>query len=136
MAERKKRKPKENEWWVEEHKSRERANPSERQAPAGASFFKTVEDYDQVQAEKNLTDLNAQLLAQADPAPGAWGYVSLLEKKSSQREIDKIKRAMSLPPNLRGAIPENSVRAPEEGALPRPHICLAIPLPQETTFDT
>ena len=109
MAERKKKRPKENEWWVEEHKSRERANQSERQAPVGASFFKTVEDYDQVQAEKNLTDLNAQLLAQADPDPGAWGYVALLEKKSSQREIDKIKRAMPLPPNLRGAIVDSGL---------------------------
>lgn len=109
MAERKKKKPKENEWWVEEHKSRERANQSERQAPVGASFFKTVEDYDQVQAEKNLTDLNAQLLAQADPAPGAWGYVALLEKKSAQREIDKIKRAMPLPPNLRGVIVDSGL---------------------------
>ncbi len=104
MAERKKKASRENEWWVEEQKSRERAKQSERQAPAGASFFKTVEDYDQVQAEKNLTDLNAQLLAQAAPAPGAWGYVALLEKKSSQREIDKIKRAMPLPSSLRGAI--------------------------------
>ena len=109
MAERKKKTPKENEWWVEEHKSREWANQSERQAPAGASFFKTVEDYDQVQAEKNLTDLNAQLLAQADPAPGAWGYVALLEKKSSQREIDKIKRSMPLPSNLRGAIVDSGL---------------------------
>lgn len=109
MAERKKKRPKDSEWWVEEHKSRERANQSERQAPAGASFFKTVEDYDQVQAEKNLTDLNAQLLAQADPAPGAWGYVSLLEKKSSQREIEKIKRAMPLPSNLRGAIVDSGL---------------------------
>ncbi len=109
MAERKKKKSRENEWWVEEHKSRERANPVERQAPAGASFFKAVEDYDQVQAEKNLTDLNAQLLAQAAPVPGAWGYVALLEKKSSQREIDKIKRAMPLPSNLRGAIVDSGL---------------------------
>lgn len=109
MAERKKKSSRENEWWVEEQKSRERANPSERLAPAGASFFKTVEDYDQVQAEKNLTDLNAQLLAQADPEPGAWGYVALLEKKSSQREIDKVKRAMPLSPNLRGALVDSGL---------------------------
>ena len=109
MAERKKKASKENEWWVEEQKGRERAKQSERQAPAGASFFKTVKDYDQVQAEKNLTDLNAQLLAQADPAPGAWGYVALLEKKSSQREIDKIKRAMPLPANLRGALVDSGL---------------------------
>ncbi len=109
MAERNKKAPKENEWWVEEHKSRERAKQTEGPAPAGASFFKTVEDYDQVQAEKNLTDLNAKLLAEADPAPGEWGYVALLEKKSSQREIDKIKRALPLPPNVRGAIVDSGL---------------------------
>jgi hypothetical protein len=109
MAERNKKAPKENEWWVEEHKSRERAKQTEGQVPAGASFFKTVEDYDQVQAEKNLTDLNAKLLAEADPAPGEWGYVALLEKKSSQREIDKIKRALPLPPNVRGAIVDSGL---------------------------
>ena len=32
-----------------------------------------------------------------------------LKKKSSQREIDKIKRAMSLPPNLRGAIVDSGL---------------------------
>ena len=109
MAERKKKASRENEWWVEKQKSRERANQSERRAPVGASFFKTVEDYDQVQAEKNLTDLNAKLLAQADPAPGAWSYVALLEKKSPQREIEKIKRALPLPPNLRGAIVDSGL---------------------------
>ena len=109
MAERNKKGPKEREWWVEEHKSRERAKQTERRAPAGASFFKTVEDYDQVQAEKNLTDLNAKLLAEADPAPGEWGYVALLEKKSSQREIDKVKRALPLPPNVRGAIVDSGL---------------------------
>ncbi|MGH8008880.1 MAG: hypothetical protein ACREQ3_17975, partial [Candidatus Binatia bacterium] len=57
----------ENRWWVEQGKSRERAKPEERQTAVGASFFRCVEGYDQEQACKNLTDLNLQLLAQADP---------------------------------------------------------------------
>ena len=100
---------KEKEWWVEEQKSRERPQPSERQSPVGASFFTTVEDYDQVQAEKNLTDLNPKLLAEADPAPGEWGYIALLEKKSPQRAIDKVKRAMPLPRNARGVIVDSGL---------------------------
>lgn len=109
MAESKNRRPREKEWWVEEHKGRERAKAIERQAPAGASFFRAVEDYDQTQAEKNLTDLNPKLLAGADPTAGAWGYVALLEKTSSQREIDKVKRALPLPANARGVIVDSGL---------------------------
>lgn len=104
------RKPsREKEWRVEEHKGGERAKPAERQAPVGAAFFRTVEEYDQTQAEKNLTDLNPQLLAEADPEPGAWGYVALLETTSPQREIEKIKRALPLPLNARGVIVDSGL---------------------------
>lgn len=101
--------PREKEWRVEEHKGGERAKPEERQAPVGAAFFRTVEEYDQTQAEKNLTDLNPQLLAAADPEPGAWGYVALLETTSPQREIEKIKRALPLPPAARGVIVDSGL---------------------------
>lgn len=109
MAESNKKATKDNEWWVEEHKSRERAKPIEREAPIGASFFSSVEDYDQVQAEKNLTDLNLKLLSKANAEPGEWGYLALLEKKSSQREIGKIKRALPLPHNARGVIVDSGL---------------------------
>lgn len=75
----------------------------------GAAFFRTVEEYDQTQAEKNLTDLNPRLLAEADPEPGAWGYVALLETTSPQREIEKIKRALPLPPAARGVIVDSGL---------------------------
>lgn len=101
--------PREKEWWVEEHKGGERAKPEERQAPVGAAFFRTVEEYDQTQAEKNLTDLNPRLLAEADPEPGAWGYVALLETTSPQREIEKIKHALPLPPAARGVIVDSGL---------------------------
>lgn len=96
-------------WWVEEHKGGDRAKPTEQRAPAGMAFFRTVEDYDQTQAEKNLTDLNPQLLAAADPAPGAWGYVALLDTKSPQREVERIKRALPLPPAARGVIVDSGL---------------------------
>ncbi len=109
MAERNKKAPKDEAWWVEVNKKRERAKPAEREAPIGKSFFSSVEDYDQVQAEKNLTDLNLKLLSDAHAEPGVWSYLALLEKKSSQREIDKIKRAVPLPENARGVIVDSGL---------------------------
>jgi hypothetical protein len=94
----------ENHWWVEQGKSRERAKPEERQAPAGAQFFTSVEDYDQEQAREHLTDLNLKLLAQASPAPGEWAYLPLVAERSPAKEVEKIKRVLSLPPNARGVI--------------------------------
>jgi hypothetical protein len=103
----------ENRWWVDQGKNRERARPEERQAPAGAQFFRSVEDYDQEQARENLTDLNVRLLTQANPAPGEWAYLSLVEEQSPPKEIDRIKRALPLPPAARGVLVDSgkSLRA-------------------------
>ena len=109
MAERNKKAPKDEAWWVEVNKKRERVKPPEHEAPIGKSFFSSVQDYDQVLAEKNLTDLNLKLLSDANAEPGVWGYIALLEKKSSPREIDKIKRAVSLPRNALGVIVDSGL---------------------------
>jgi hypothetical protein len=90
----------ENRWWVDQGKSRERVKPEERQAPAGALFFRSVEGYDQEQACENLSDLNLKLLAQANPAPGEWAYLPLLGERSPAKEIEKVKRALPLPPSV------------------------------------
>lgn len=103
----------ENRWWVDQGKSRERAKPQERQAPAGAQFFRSVENYDQEQARENLIDLNLKLLLQANPAPGEWEYLPLIEERSSPKEIEKIKRGLPLPPTARGVLVDSgqSLRA-------------------------
>src|SRR5262245_57635888 len=91
-------------WWVEKLKARERAKPEEHQALIGASFFRSVEGYDQEQATKNLTDLNLKLLTQANPEPGAWAYLPLIGERSAPQEIERIKRALPLPPDARGVV--------------------------------
>ena len=103
----------ENRWWVDQGKSRERAKPQERQAPAGAQFFRSVENYDQEQARENLIDLNLKLLLQGNPAPGEWEYLPLIEERSSPKEIEKIKRGLPLPPTARGVLVDSgqSLRA-------------------------
>ncbi len=89
----------EDRWWVDRTESRAQATPEERRTPAGAGFFRSVENYNQEQALQNLTDLNRKLLAQGNPAPGQWAYVQLLKERCSTREIERVKRALPLPPN-------------------------------------
>jgi hypothetical protein len=103
----------ENRWWVDQNEGREQAKPEERQAPAGATFFRSVEGYDQEQAREHLTDLNLKLLAQADPTPGEWGYVALLDERSPTKEIERIKRALPLPSDARAVLVDSgqSLRA-------------------------
>ena len=100
-------------WWVEKLKARERAKPEEHQTLVGASFFRSVEGYDQEQATKNLTDLNLKLLTHANPAPGAWAYLPLIGGRSAPQEIERIKRALPLPPDTRGVLVDSghAVRA-------------------------
>jgi hypothetical protein len=94
----------ENRWWVDQGKSREQAKPEERHAPAGAQFFRSVEGYDQEKARDNLTDLNFKLVTQANPAPGEWAYLPLVEERSPTKEVEKIKRALPLPIKARGVV--------------------------------
>lgn len=109
MADASKKNQKESEWWVEEQKEARGDKADKPVVAAGSSFFTTVEDYDQVAAEKNLTDLNQKLLSEGGAAAGEWGYLALLESRSSERDIDKIKQAMPLPPNARGVIVDSGL---------------------------
>jgi hypothetical protein len=126
----------ENRWWVEQGKGRERAKPQERQAPAGAQFFRSVEDYDQEQAREHLTNLNLKLLTQANPAPGEWAYLPLVAERSPAKEIEKIKRALPLPATARGVLVDSglSLRAIVTGTPPQERI-LEFNFIDEASFD-
>jgi hypothetical protein len=126
----------ENRWWVDQGKSHASAKPKEQHAPAGESFFRSVEHYDQEQAVAHLTDLNLTLLKQTDPAPGEWAYLPLTDKHSSAKEIDKIKRALSLPSQARAVLVDSglSLRAIITGAPPYERI-LEFNFIQEASFD-
>lgn len=126
----------ENRWWVDQGKSRERARPEERQAPAGAQFFRSVEGYDQEKARENLTDLNLKLLTQANPRPGLWEYLPLVEERSSPKEIEKIKRSLPLPQNAYGVVVDSglSLRAVVTG-VPMHERVLEFNFIDEASFD-
>ena len=125
-----------NRWWVDHSDRRERARPEERQAPAGASFFRSFEDYDQERARENLTDLNLKLLAQGNPAPGEWAYLPLLVERCSAKEIERVKRALPLPPDARGVLVDSglSLRAIITGTPPSERI-LEFNFIEEASFD-
>ena len=85
MADANKKSQKESEWWVEEQKEARGDKAEKPVVAAGSSFFTTVEDYDQVAAEKNLTDLNQKLLSEGGAAAGEFSQVrSVL---GGQREL-------------------------------------------------
>jgi hypothetical protein len=93
-----------NNWWVEKLKTREKVKLEEGQTFVGANFFRSVEGYDQEEATKNLTDLNLKLLLQANPGLGEWGYVALVAERSPATEIERVKRALPLPPEARAVL--------------------------------
>ncbi|MBI3302117.1 MAG: hypothetical protein HYZ72_08600 [Deltaproteobacteria bacterium] len=132
----KKTHPHENRWWVDQGKSGERIKPEERQAPVGALFFRSVEDYDQERAREHLTDLNLKLLAQANPAPGQWAYLPLLPERSPAKEIEKVKRALPLPPDARAVLVDSglSLRAIITGTPPNERV-LEFNFIDEASFD-
>jgi acyl-CoA synthetase (AMP-forming)/AMP-acid ligase II len=99
----------ENRWWIDRDKARGKSKTQEQQAPAGASFFRVVEGYDQDQALDHLTDLNLKLLAQGEAPAGGWGYISLVADKSPAREMEKVKRALPLPPFARAVIVDSGL---------------------------
>ena len=126
----------ESRWWVDRDKSRGKPKIQEKQTLAGASFFRAVEGYNQEQALDHLTDLNLKLLAQGAAPPGGWGYVSLVEEKYPARELEKVKRALPLPPFARAVIVDSglSVRVIVTGT-PVGERILEFNFVQEASFD-
>jgi hypothetical protein len=96
-------------WWVEQTKSRDRAKPEERQVPIGAGFFRSVEGYEQERATENLTDLNLKLIAVANPKPGEWAYLPLVEERSPAKEVERVKRALPLPSGVRAVLVDSGL---------------------------
>ena len=71
---------------------------------AGSQFFQVGRDFEQDKAKEDLTDHNLKLLQAADPPEGGWGYVRLAAPPYPERELDRIKKLIALPPYARGVI--------------------------------
>jgi hypothetical protein len=92
-------------WWVEtKDKRRERAAAAPPPTPVGSKFYRAGVGFDQDTARSRLTDLNLKLLMQANPPEGGWGYVQLAETTFSERERERIKEQIGMPPFARGVL--------------------------------
>jgi hypothetical protein len=92
-----------NRWWVDlggSEKTRSKRPPG----PAGSQLFQVAHDFEQERAKDRLTDHNLKLLTMADPPEGGWGYVRLAETSYPERELERVKKLVALPPYARGVI--------------------------------
>jgi len=92
-----------NRWWVDLGGT-EKVKARRPAGPAGSQFFQVAHDFEQERARERLTDNNMKLLHAADPPEGGWGYVRLAETSYPERELERIKRLVVLPPYARGVI--------------------------------
>ena len=90
-------------WWVDvgEKRREVQKRPS---GPAGMSFFRTGEGFEQERARSALTDLNLKLLVEANPPAGGWSYLALVGPPFPERERERIKGLVALPAYARGAV--------------------------------
>jgi hypothetical protein len=92
-----------NRWWVDLG-GKEKVKVSRAPGPAGSQFFTVAHDFEQERARERLTDNNLKLLMAADPPEGGWTAVRLAETSYPERELERIKKLVSLPPYARGVI--------------------------------
>lgn len=93
-----------NRWWVDFGGSEKMRGKPRPTGPAGSQFFQVAHDFEQERARERLTDNNLKLLAAADPPEGGWGYVRLAETAYPERELERVKRLVALPPFARGVV--------------------------------
>jgi hypothetical protein len=92
-----------NRWWVDLGNA-EKVQVKRPPGPAGSQLFQVGSGFEQDTAREHLTDHNLKLLQAADPPEGGWGYVRLSETAYPERELDRIKKLVPLPPYARGVI--------------------------------
>lgn len=128
----------ENRWWVDTGKSPARTRAAaDPRSPIGSRFFDMGYEFDQARAKTRLTDQNLKLLDEARPERGGWATLQLVPKESvPAAEIQRIKRALPLPPDARGVIVDSgrSVRFILTGE-PVGERVLEFTLGEESSFD-
>lgn len=91
-------------WWVDQQRPGREGRKDATPAPAAARFYVAARGYEQERARAGLVDLNAKLLAAADPPENGFGYLPLLDERCPPKVIERIKRAVPLPKGARAAI--------------------------------
>jgi hypothetical protein len=124
-----------NRWWVDFGGSEKRV-VKRPPGPAGSRFFEVARDFDQERARERLTDNNLKLLSEAAPPEGGWGYLQLAETTYPERELERIKGLVALPPYARGVIVDcgRSLRVLVTGSPPGERL-LELTLGEAPSFD-
>jgi len=124
-----------NRWWVDLGGT-EKVKVKRASGPAGSQFFAVAHDFEQERARERLTDNNLKILTAADPPEGGWGYVRLAETAYPERELERIKKLMPLPPYARAVIVDcgRSIRILVTGTPPGERL-LELALGETPSFD-
>ena len=124
-----------NRWWVDLGGT-EKVKVKRASGPAGSQFFVVAHDFEQERARERLTDNNLKILTAADPPEGGWGYVRLAETAYPERELERIKKLMPLPPYARAVIVDcgRSIRILVTGTPPGERL-LELALGETPSFD-
>lgn len=124
-----------NRWWVD-LAGTEKVRAKRTSGPAGSQFFEVAHDFEQERARERLTDNNLKLLAAAEPPAGGWSYVQLADSKYPERELDRVKKLVGLPPYARGVIVDcgRSIRILVTGTPPGERL-LELALGEAPSFD-
>lgn len=92
-----------NRWWVDIG-GNEKKRSTRPPGPIGSRLFRAAEGFEQERARDQLTDNNLKILGQANPAEGEWVRVQLGDSAFPQRELERIRKAVTLPAYARGVI--------------------------------
>ncbi|MCX8071648.1 MAG: hypothetical protein N3C12_04250 [Candidatus Binatia bacterium] len=90
-------------WWVDTTRA-EKIRGRRPGGPAGMRFYEVAKGFEQETARERLTDNNLKVLLEASPGPGEWKVVHFTERRFPQRELDRVRNMVVLPPYARGVI--------------------------------
>ncbi len=127
-------------WWVDSGSiggRKQGPRPSDSaECVLGQSIFAVGRGIDEDRARTALTGTNRAVLAEANPNPGEWAYVALVEPASPPAKIDKLRKALRLPRFARGVLVDSgtSVRAVATGD-PVGERVVELCIGEESSFD-
>ena len=91
-----------NRWWIDRGPQTSKEAPARASLAAGGASYDELRDFDQEKVRASLSNMNAKLLEEVNPAPQSWHYLSMKSEQPLIKDFEKIKRACPLPAPLRG----------------------------------
>jgi hypothetical protein len=124
-------------WWVDQQRPEREGRRGSAPAPAAARFYVAAKGFEQEKAHAGLVDLNAKMLASANPPENGFAVLPLLDQRCPRHVVDRVKRALPLPKGARAAIVDSGrmLRALVTGSPPGERILEFNFNREEPTFD-